>query len=277
MEADSLYMNLHKLSGIKSEEALDHLFTTLWKSRKTGLRSSEKSHLQSLLNLSSLPEVDPVLACLRSLIRKFVHENFSSDDLLKLFPPDMPLDLQSILILSLQKCQNQWKEDISKEQHLLPRTSISYQVKANVPPSFTPLDSSENLTSLWPREDDIIAGLNHNELGASTPLIADVNASGMAPLSFQPDIGPDNLGILPRLKSMTWTLENRNTAQANRVAVISLKLHDYSKSPSGESEVKFQLTKDTLEAMLRSMTYISEQLSSVVGTSLGPANKKHKQ
>jgi hypothetical protein len=43
-----------------------------------------------------------------------------------------------------------------------------------------------------------------------------------------------------------------------------LQLQDYNKSPLGEMEVKFQLTRDTLEAMLKSMTYISEQLSSMV-------------
>lgn len=45
---------------------------------------------------------------------------------------------------------------------------------------------------------------------------------------------------------------------------LFLQMQDYSKSASGEIEVKFQLTKDTLEAMLRSMTYISEQLSELV-------------
>lgn len=33
---------------------------------------------------------------------------------------------------------------------------------------------------------------------------------------------------------------------------------------SGESEVKFQVSKDTLGAMLRSMAYIREQLSHAV-------------
>lgn len=52
----------------------------------------------------------------------------------------------------------------------------------------------------------------------------------------------------------------------NEILVICpcLQLQDYTKSSSGETEVKFQLTKDTLEAMLRSLTYISEQLSSMV-------------
>lgn len=42
------------------------------------------------------------------------------------------------------------------------------------------------------------------------------------------------------------------------------QLQDYTKSPLGETEVKFQLTRDTLEAMLRSMTYINDQLSGTV-------------
>lgn len=41
----------------------------------------------------------------------------------------------------------------------------------------------------------------------------------------------------------------------------SLQLQDYSKAPFGETEVKFQLTRETFEAMLKSMTYINEQLS----------------
>lgn len=45
-----------------------------------------------------------------------------------------------------------------------------------------------------------------------------------------------------------------------------MQLQDYAKTPAGESEVKFSLSRVTLEPMLRSMAYISEQLSS-------PANK----
>ena len=59
-EDTAVYQQLHKLTGIKSEEAVDHILSTLWKTRKTGLRSPEKSHIQSLLNLPSLPELDPV-------------------------------------------------------------------------------------------------------------------------------------------------------------------------------------------------------------------------
>ncbi|XP_075637798.1 uncharacterized protein LOC142609956 [Castanea sativa] len=273
VEDTTLYQQLHKLSGIKSEEALHHLLSTLWKSRRTGLRPPEKSHLHSLLNLPSLPELDPLLACLRSLIRKCAHDNVTGDELLKLFPPDLPIDLQSTLLLSFHKFQNQWKQDLSTQQDPLPRNnSVSYQVRTSVPPPpFACLPSSEissTVTSLWPRQDDSIARLNRDDLGALAPLVVDTNASATL---------PDNLGTLPRLKSMTWTMQNCSSAPANRIAVISLKLQDFSKSPLGEMEVKFQLTRDTLEAMLRSMTYISEQLSSMVGTSSMPAHKKQRQ
>jgi len=76
---------------------------------------------------------------------------------------------------------------------------------------------------------------------------------------------------------MTWTIEKRNFAPANRAAIITLKLQDHTKSSSGEMDVKFQLTRDTVDAMLRSMTYIRDRLSSVVGTSSEPAQKKQKQ
>ncbi|KAL3530168.1 hypothetical protein ACH5RR_009490 [Cinchona calisaya] len=79
------------------------------------------------------------------------------------------------------------------------------------------------------------------------------------------------------LKSMTWVMENKNSIPADRVAVINLKLQDYRRTPSGESEVKFhlsqlqdtgtiseelevkfQVSRNTLGAMLRSMaTYES--------------------
>lgn len=46
--------------------------------------------------------------------------------------------------------------------------------------------------------------------------------------------------------------------------ILLLQLQDYSRNPSAESEVKFQLSRISLEPMLRSMAYISEQLSTPV-------------
>lgn len=43
---------------------------------------------------------------------------------------------------------------------------------------------------------------------------------------------------------------------------LMVQLQD-TETTSGESEVKFQVSRDTLGAMLRSMAYIREQLSAV--------------
>lgn len=286
MEEETLYLHLHKLAAVNSEEVLENVLTTIWKTRKTGLSPPEKSRLQSVLSLPALADVDPVLACLRSLIRKCTCGNFTGNEIMKLFPPGLAIDLQSILIMLFQKHQNQWKEDMARDQVdqrqiPLPGTSISYQFKENVPRSFT---SFSSLESQWQQQDEPTSQLNCKTHDASTTNIADANGSHWTPitanmsLQSESHIGlPQNRGILPRLKSMTWNMESQSSAPANKVAIVSLKLQDYTKSPLGELEVKFQLTRDTLEAMLKSMSYIHEQLSGIAGCSSGPPQKKQKQ
>lgn len=61
MAEDTLYLQLHKLSAVKSEQILDQILTTLWKTRRSGLRPPDKSRFQSLLSLPSLPDLDPVI------------------------------------------------------------------------------------------------------------------------------------------------------------------------------------------------------------------------
>lgn len=57
----TLYQHLQKLSTtMNSEEAVDHILSSLWKTRRTGLRPPDKSHIQTLLGLPSLSELDPV-------------------------------------------------------------------------------------------------------------------------------------------------------------------------------------------------------------------------
>ncbi|MBA0561169.1 hypothetical protein Golob_018018, partial [Gossypium lobatum] len=57
MAEDTLYLQLHKLSSV--EQILDQILTTLWKTRRSGLRPPDKSRFQSLLSLPSLPDLDP--------------------------------------------------------------------------------------------------------------------------------------------------------------------------------------------------------------------------
>ncbi|RZB42504.1 Protein FAR1-RELATED SEQUENCE 3 [Glycine soja] len=50
-----------------------------------------------------------------------------------------------------------------------------------------------------------------------------------------------------------------------------------TETTSGESEVKFQVSRDTLGAMLRSMAYIREQLSHADDAQSEPLSKKHRK
>lgn len=110
-------------------------------------------------------------------------------------------------------------------------------------------------------QDEAAHNFNNNSFGAHTPT-PQKSLPFMAPLSLQHDDGPpDNTVVLPCLRSMTWFMENKNLRPAKRIAVINFKLQDNSKGPSGETEVKFQLSKVTLEPMLKSMTYIGQQLA----------------
>ncbi|XP_030518905.1 uncharacterized protein LOC115732409 [Rhodamnia argentea] len=274
----TLYLRLHKLSvAAASEEAIDAVLTTLWRTRRTGLAPPDKSHIQSLLGLPSASQVDPVSACLRSLIRKCVNDDFVESDLSKLFPPDLPVSLQGLLVSVLLKHKNQWREDILREQHSIPRSSISYQVKTSMPPTFTTFPSSETSAFSQPHQADPCFDFNCRGGGGNATITADSNVSQPAPMSLQHDVGaPENMATVPRFVEMNWTIEKQK-ASANKVAAVALKLQDHSKSPFREKEVKFQLTRETLEAMLRSMAYIKEQLSSMAGSSAEPLQKKQKQ
>ncbi|KAL5707579.1 hypothetical protein ACHQM5_018468 [Ranunculus cassubicifolius] len=99
-----------------------------------------------------------------------------------------------------------------------------------------PISASDMTPLLWPRQDEVTRRFNLNDYaGIPSPPVADLNLPRMAPVSVHRDEVP---------------AENMDT-----------------ESTSGESEVKFQVSRDTLGAMLRSMAYIREQLSNTVSFS----------
>ncbi|MQM04589.1 hypothetical protein Taro_037392 [Colocasia esculenta] len=267
-----LYLQLRTIPATTTQEALARVLETLWSTRSTGVGPLQKPGLQSLLNLPSLQELDPVLACLRSIIRKTVHQELSGDDIRKLFPAGLPVGLQDILSGLLLRYQHEWKEEALRDQH----SRVPSQAHVNAPPTFTPLPASEASLSMWPQKDDATRWYNKRSSGPTSAM--DSNPPSTTSVPVHPDSGSlDGLVILPGLKSMTWSMENRSSAPVNRVAIISLKLQDNTKSSSGEVEVKFQLSRDTLEAMLRSMTYISEKISDSVVAASEPVAKKQRQ
>ncbi|XP_065044906.1 protein FAR1-RELATED SEQUENCE 3-like isoform X2 [Musa acuminata AAA Group] len=153
------------------------------------------------------------------------------------------------------------KEIPSKVVYEDEKARVSGQSKFNATLGRASSPASEKLPSLWPRQD--VTFINNDNFRTSNQIRVDSHPPPLATMVVHQDTSSSrNMETLPRLKSMTWIMQNRNSAPANRVAVITLKLQDYTNSTSGELEVKFQLSKDTLEAMLRTMTYISEQLSS---------------
>lgn len=117
--------------------------------------------------------------------------------------------------------------------------------------------TSDTVPSLWPWQDTMPHHFNLNDGGLTA---GDLNQPTMTPVAINHDGGlADNVVVYTCFKSMTWVIENKSPA--SKVAVINLKLQDYGKNPAGETEVQFRLTRVTLEPMLKSMAYISQQLS----------------
>ncbi|KAI3941545.1 hypothetical protein MKW92_037198 [Papaver armeniacum] len=186
----SLWGHLPLLMRSNSKESIEYIFQALWRTRKTGLDSTDRDVIKDMLQLDHANDLDPLLVCLRMLIRRCINEN----DIQKLFPREVSPELQRLLTILFQKFQGEWRNDEYKDQ-----------------------------------------------------------------------------GILPRLKTMTWNMADQDTESTDPAAVINLKLLDDTQSVLGETEVKFQVEKDTLQTMLKSMYCIRDQLSNTGGTSNGQA------
>ncbi|KAK9283143.1 hypothetical protein L1049_011374 [Liquidambar formosana] len=170
----TLWGHLPLLVRSTSKESIEYLLQALWRTRKTGLDAADRDIIRDMLQLQNETDLDPLLVCLRMLIRKCVYENINKDDIQKLFPNEVLPELQRLLTLLLQKFQREWREEVLKDQ-----------------------------------------------------------------VTF------------PCLKAMTWNMAEQDAESTDTVAVINLKLQNDSQSQSGESEVKFQLAKDSLDTMLR--------------------------
>ncbi|KAI3759474.1 hypothetical protein L6452_07331 [Arctium lappa] len=183
----SLWGNLPLLVRANSKESVEYILQTLWRTRKVGLDSTDRDVIRDMLQLQNDADLDPLLVCLRMLIRRCVYENTNKDEIQKLFPTEVLPEIQRLLTLLLQKFHKEWREDILKDQD-----------------------------------------------------------------------------TLPSLKTMTWNMANENlesTDVTDPVAVINLKLQSNTSPNSGDMDVNFQLAKDTLETMLKSMYSIRDQLS----------------
>ncbi|XP_073048475.1 uncharacterized protein [Primulina eburnea] len=180
----SMWEHLPLLVRANSKDSVEYILQALWRTRRTGLDAADRQIFRDILQLSEDSDLDPLLVCLRVLIRKCVYENVNKDDIQKLFPAEVLPELQRLLTILLQKFQKEWREDISKD-----------------------------------------------------------------------------LETVPRLKAMTWNMANQNVQHSEPVAVINLRLQSDAQPNMGDKHVKFQLAKDSMEMMLKSIYCIKDQLS----------------
>ncbi|XVF49635.1 hypothetical protein PTKIN_Ptkin04bG0029100 [Pterospermum kingtungense] len=193
----TLWGHLPLLVRSNSKESVEYILQSLWRTRKTGLDADDRRVICEMLQLQNDSDLDPLLVCLRMLIRKCVFENIGKDDIQKLFPNEVLPELQRLLTLLLQKFQKEWRADI-------------------------PMDEVS----------------------------------------------------LPRLKAMTWNMATQDTEVTDPVAVINLKLQNDKQAPQGEVDLKFQLSKETLDTMVKSMYCIRDQLSNSGETSNGLSSQE---
>uniref|UniRef100_A0ACD6ADJ4 Uncharacterized protein n=1 Tax=Avena sativa TaxID=4498 RepID=A0ACD6ADJ4_AVESA len=108
--------HLPLLTRARSKDSVEYILQALWRTRRTGLDAADRAVVRDILQISTDSELDPLLVCLRILIRRCVHEDIAKDDIAKLFPQEVLPELQRLLKLLLQKFQPEWRDDTLKDQ-----------------------------------------------------------------------------------------------------------------------------------------------------------------
>ncbi|WCJ36254.1 hypothetical protein M5689_017466 [Euphorbia peplus] len=117
----SFWNELPLLLRANSKESVEYILQALWRTRATGLDAADRHLISQMLHLQNDSDLDPLLVCLRMLIRRCVYDNTTKDDIHKLFPDDVLPELQRLLTILLQKFLSEWRHDIFKNQVNLPR------------------------------------------------------------------------------------------------------------------------------------------------------------
>ncbi|PNT68488.1 hypothetical protein BRADI_3g41180v3 [Brachypodium distachyon] len=108
--------HLPLLARARSKDSVEYVLQALWRTRRTGLDAADRAVVRDILQIPSDSELDPLLVCLRILIRRCVHDDVAKDDIPKLFPEEVLPELQRLLTLLLQKFQPEWRQDTAKDQ-----------------------------------------------------------------------------------------------------------------------------------------------------------------
>nr|XP_025616103.1 uncharacterized protein LOC112708156 isoform X2 [Arachis hypogaea] len=128
----SLWGHLSLLLRANTKESVEYILESLWRTRKCGLDSSERRVIQDILQLQNDTDLDPLLVCLRMLIRRCVYENTSKHEITKLFPNEVLPELQKLLTILLHKFQPLWQQDVLKDKNVVPRLKAMTWNMANV-------------------------------------------------------------------------------------------------------------------------------------------------
>ncbi|XP_027368328.1 uncharacterized protein LOC113874290 [Abrus precatorius] len=129
---ETVWSHLPVLVRANSKESIEYILQTLWRTRKSGLHSTDRRMIQEMLQLQNESDLDPLLVCLRTLIRRCVYENTCKDDIPKLFPSEVLPELQKLLTLLLHKFQSEWQDDVLKDQNIVPRLKAMTWNMANL-------------------------------------------------------------------------------------------------------------------------------------------------
>ncbi|KAK4773315.1 hypothetical protein SAY87_028334 [Trapa incisa] len=121
MEQRTLWDHLLLLVSVNSKDSVESILQTLWRTRKTGVNDADRATICGMLQLESDSDLDPLLVCLRMLMRRCVYDEIGKEEIHGLFPEEVSPEIQTILTLLLQKFQNEWREDVLKEKVTLPR------------------------------------------------------------------------------------------------------------------------------------------------------------
>ncbi|XP_066360661.1 uncharacterized protein [Miscanthus floridulus] len=89
------HAHLPLLARAGSKESVEYILQALWRTRRTGLDAADRTIARDALQLASDAELDPLLVCLRILIRRCVNENVAKDGIPKLFPEEVPPSCRS--------------------------------------------------------------------------------------------------------------------------------------------------------------------------------------
>ncbi|CAH9053163.1 unnamed protein product [Cuscuta europaea] len=111
MSSQGVWEHLPLLLRANSKESVEYILQALWRTRKTGLDAADRQIIREMLDLLTDSDLDPLLVCLRILMRRCVFVEVEKDEIQKLFPDGVLPELQRLLTLLFQKFQKEWRED----------------------------------------------------------------------------------------------------------------------------------------------------------------------